>query len=59
MNGWVIRFVDIQLRQDNSAVTAHGTKQCLNLHLAEAVLPDGNVWCNTILTVVQENNPKK
>ncbi len=29
----------------------------LNLHLDEAMLPDGNEGCGTILTVVHENNP--
>lgn len=29
----------------------------LYLHLAEAVLPDGDEWRNTILTVVEEDDP--
>ena len=29
----------------------------LDLHLLETMLPDGNVWSHTILSVVQENDP--
>lgn len=31
----------------------------LNLHLLETMLPDSDVWSNTVLTVVHENDPVK
>ena len=30
----------------------------LNLHLGQAMLPDDDIWRDTVLAVIEENNPE-